>query len=175
MPEERRRRFQVVRGHLYYGLHEYLPQGATYITMLREPVARFLSSYYFILRRPLHPLHRKLKKERLEVEDYLRLIPHRHNFQCRLIAGIEDKVIGDEQLLEMAKEHLAKSFSVVGICERFEESLVLVAKTFGWAVPFYENRKVSKNRSRVNPAAIDLIREHNRLDLELYEFGKQTF
>jgi hypothetical protein len=56
LSEERRRRIQVVRGHLYYGLHETSPAGATYITMLREPVARFLSSYYFILRRPLHPL-----------------------------------------------------------------------------------------------------------------------
>jgi len=175
LSEERRRRIQVVRGHLYYGLHEHLPQGATYITMLREPVARFLSSYYFILRRPLHPLHRKLKKEQLGVEDYLRLVPHRHNLQCRLIAGIKDKVIDEGPLLETAKEHLAKSFSVVGICERFEESLMLIAKTFGWEVPFYENRKVSKNRSRVDQKAIDMIREHDRLDLELYEFGKGLF
>src|SRR6266481_2545099 len=112
LSEDRRRRLRVVRGHLFYGIHEYLPQGATYITMLREPVARFLSSYYFILRRPLHPLHRKLKRDRLGVEDYLRLVPHRHNFQCRLIAGVKDKVVNDEQLLEMAKEHLVKSFSV---------------------------------------------------------------
>ncbi len=175
LSEARRRRFQVVRGHLYYGLHEFLPQGATYITMLREPVARFLSSYYFILRRPLHPLHRKLTREKLGVEDYLRLIPHRHNFQSRLIAGVEDNTTSDERLLDMAKENLTKSFGVVGICERFEESLMLIAKTFGWEVPFYENRKVSKNRSAVDPTAIALIREHNRLDLELYEFGKKLF
>ena|SRR5450432_4026868 len=175
LSEERRRRMRVVRGHLYYGLHEFLPQGATYITMLREPVARFLSSYYFILRRPLHPLHRKLKKEQLGVEDYLRIIPHRHNFQCRLIAGVKNGEIGDERLLDMAKEHLTKSFSVVGICERFEESLMLIAKTFGWDVPFYENRKVSKNRSRVDQSSIEMIQEHNRLDLELYEFGKKLF
>jgi Galactose-3-O-sulfotransferase len=175
LSEQRRRRFRVVRGHLYYGLHEFLPQGATYITMLREPVARFLSSYYFILRRPLHPLHRKLKREQLGVEDYLRLIPHRHNFQCRLIAGVEGTATGDERLLDIAKENLTKSFSVVGICERFEESLMLIAKTFGWEVPYYENRKVSKNRSPVAPSSIELIREHNRLDLELYEFGKKLF
>ena len=175
LSEERRRRFRVVRGHLYYGLHEFLPQGATYITMLREPVARFLSSYYFIQRRPLHPLHRKMKRERLGVEDYLRLIPHRHNLQCRLIAGVQDNRSADERLLDMAKENLTKSFSVVGICERFEESLMLIAKTFGWDVPFYENRKVSKNRSPVDPTAIEMIREHNRLDLELYEFGQKLF
>src|SRR5438874_8514629 len=37
--EQRRRRLRVVRGHAVYGIHEFLPQGATYITMLREPVA----------------------------------------------------------------------------------------------------------------------------------------
>jgi Galactose-3-O-sulfotransferase len=173
--EQRRRRFRVVRGHLYYGLHEFIPQGATYITMLREPVARFLSSYYFILRRPLHPLHRKLKRERLGVEDYLRLIPHRHNLQCRLIAGVKDTSTDDHRLLEMAKENLTNSFSVVGICERFEESLILIAKTFGWEVPFYENRKVSKNRSPIESSSIEMIQEYNRLDVELYEFGKKLF
>ncbi len=39
LSEERRRRLRVVRGHAVYGIHEFLPQGATYITMLREPVA----------------------------------------------------------------------------------------------------------------------------------------
>jgi hypothetical protein len=175
LSEERRRRIRVVRGHLLYGIHEFLPQGATYITMLREPVARFLSSYYFILRRPLHPLHRKLKTERLGVEDYLRLTPHRQNLQCRFIAGIGEGGNCDEQVLKAAKENLARSFTVAGLCERFPESLMLMTTSFGWEIPFYENRKVSKNRSAVEPGVIDTIREHNRLDIELYEFAKKRF
>jgi len=175
LSEQRRRRLQVVRGHLFYGIHEFLPQGATYITMLRDPVTRFLSSYYFILRRPLHPMHRKLKKERLGVEDFIRLTPHRQNLQCRFIAGFGNGEICDEQVLDVAKENLARSFSVIGLCERFEESLMLMAVTFGWEVPFYENRKVSKTRPMVEPRLVDLIKEHNRLDVELYEFGKKLF
>jgi hypothetical protein len=175
LPERRRRRLRVVRGHLYYGLHEFLPQGATYITMLREPVARFLSSYYFIQRRPLHPMHRKVATERVGVEDFIRLTPHRQNLQCRLIAGIKSEGKCDERILDQAKENLMKSFSVVGICERFEESLVVIAKSFNWEIPFYENRKVSKTRPQVEPSAIEMIREHYRLDLELYEFGKNLF
>ncbi len=104
--------------------------------MLREPVARVLSAYYFILRRPLHPLHRKLKRERLGIEGCLRLFPHRQNLKCRFIAGVEDTAIGDERLLDIAKQNLTKSFSVVGICETFEESLMLIAKTFGWRLLF---------------------------------------
>jgi hypothetical protein len=175
LPEERRRRLRVVRGHVLYGIHKFLPQGATYITLLRDPVARVLSAYYFVLRRPLNPLHRKLKTERLRIEDCLRLFPDRQNLQCRFIAGIEDAAINDERLLDIAKENLTKSFSVVGISERFEESLMLMATTFAWQIPFYENCRVAKTKPQIDPNTVEMIREHNRLDLELYEFGKGLF
>jgi hypothetical protein len=175
LSERRRRRLRMVRGHLYYGVHEFLPQGATYFTMLREPVARFFSSYYFIQRRPLHPMHRKVTTERIGVEDFVRLTPRRQNLQCSLISGIKNDGRSDERMLEVAKENLAKSFSVIGLAERFEESLVLMAQAYDWEIPFYENRKVSKTRPKIDPAAVEMIREHNRLDLELYDFGKSLF
>src|SRR6266581_2897418 len=174
LSEQRRRQLRVVRGHMFYGIHEFLPQGATYITMLRDPVARLLSAYSFILRRPLNPMHRKLKGGRLGVEAFIRLTPNRQNLQCRILAGVKD-VTCDQRVLDIAKENITKSFSVVGLCERFEESLILIAKTFGWEIPYYENRKVSKSRPMVEPKLTDLIREHNRLDDELYEFGKKLF
>ena len=176
LPQGRRCRLRMVRGHMLYGIHECLPQGATYFTMLRDPVARALSTYYFILRRPLNPLHRKVKKERLSIEDCIRSFPQRHNLQCRLIAGVKDaSSTGDERLLDMAKEHLIKSFSVVGIAERFEESLMLMATTFDWEIPFYKNCKVSKTRPQIDPGTVEMIRDHNRLDVELYEFSKRLF
>ena len=176
LSERRRRQLRMVRGHMFYGIHEFLPQGATYITMLRDPVPRALSAYYFILRRPLNPFHRKVKKERLGIEDCIRLFPQRHNLQCRMIAGVKD--VGstdDKRLLDMAKENLLKSFSVVGICERFEESLMLIATTFDWKIPFYKNCKVSKTRSQIAPTTVEMICDHNRLDVELYEFSKALF
>ena len=114
-----------------------------------------------------------MKGEQLGVEDFLRLTSHRQNLQCGMIAGVRaDKCA--ESTLELAKQNL-KSFSVVGICERFEESLVLTALTFDWEIPFYENRKVTKTCPEIDPAAVELIKEHNRLDLELYRFGNQLF
>jgi hypothetical protein len=173
--EQRRRRFRVVRGHLIYGIHEFLPQGATYITMLRDPVARVLSTYAFILRRPLHPLHRKLKAGRLGVEDLVRMTPHRQNLQCRFISGIGVGPDCDERVLETAKENLTRAFRVVGLCERFQESLCLMMASFGWKVPFYTNRKVTNSRPSFEPHVIDMIRECNRFDLELYDFARKLF
>jgi hypothetical protein len=174
LSEQRRRQLRVVRGHMVYGIHECLPQGAMYITMLRDPVARLLSAYSFILRRPLNPMHRKLKRGRVGVEAFIRLTPNRQNLQCRMLAGVED-VTCDQRVLDVAKENITKSFSVIGLCERFEESLVLIAKTFGWEIPYYENRKVSKVRPALEPSVVNMIQEHNRFDMELYEFARKRF
>jgi len=171
------RRPAFFTGHidLANDIFRYMPVRYVAITMLREPVARFLSAYYFLQRRPLHPMHRKVKSERIGVEDFIRLTPQRQNLQCSLIAGIKSPGKCEESTLEIAKENLAKSFSIVGLSERFEESLMLIAKTFQWEIPFYENRKVAKTRPKVEANAVDMIKEHNRLDLELYEFGKGLF
>ena len=174
LSEQRRRQLQVVRGHMVYGIHEFLPQGATYITMLRDPVSRLLSAYSFILRRPLNPMHRKLKRGQLGVEAFIRLTPNRQNLQCRILAGVKD-VNCDQRLLDVAKENITKSFSVVGLCERFEESLMLIANVFGWEIPYYENRKVSKVRPTLEPGVVNMIQEHNHLDMELYEFARKRF
>jgi hypothetical protein len=88
---------------------------------------------------------------------------------------VEGTAVGDEGLLDIAKENLTKSFSVVGISERFEESLMLMAKTFDWEIPSYENHKVAKTRPQIDPGVAEMIRDHNRLDLELYQFGKDLF
>ena len=42
-------------------------------------------------------------------------------------------------------------------------------------VPFYENRKVAKNRPAVEPSVIGAIGGHNCFDIELYDFAKKLF
>ncbi len=122
-----------------------------------------------------HPLHRKLRAGGLNVEDLIRLTPHRQNLQCRFISGSGVGGSCDERVLDIAKENLTRSFRVVGLCERFRESLLLMMGSFGWEVPFYENHKVAKIRPSAEPRVIDAIREHNRLDVELYDFAEKLF
>ena len=59
---ERLRRTRIFKGHMLFGLHAILPQPATYITVLREPVDRLLSSYYFMRGYKLHPLYWTFKR-----------------------------------------------------------------------------------------------------------------
>jgi len=57
LPEAERARPRLLVSHMIFGIHEFVPGESTYFTMLREPVARALSQYRHVLRRPEHRLH----------------------------------------------------------------------------------------------------------------------
>src|SRR5687767_997581 len=60
--DERRAEVRVVQGHLPYGLHEIFPQPHTYVTLLREPVDRVLSFYFYVARSEGHYLNVRLRE-----------------------------------------------------------------------------------------------------------------
>ena len=57
----------MFKGHMTFGLHEVLPQTATYITVLRDPVDRVISAFYFMRNYKLHPLYWKLRREEMDL------------------------------------------------------------------------------------------------------------
>ena len=52
MSEEERARLRCLMGHIQFGYHRHLPQETVYITLLREPMARFVSEYHHLSRHP---------------------------------------------------------------------------------------------------------------------------
>ena len=53
LPVEDRHAARVLTGHLPHGVDRYMPQECDYMTMLREPVARVVSTYHHVLDHPL--------------------------------------------------------------------------------------------------------------------------
>jgi Galactose-3-O-sulfotransferase len=184
LPPEARRDLRVVSGHHHYGFHEHVPHECAYITLVREPVARVVSMYHFILGNPKHWLHDELVRSGMGLEEFVRTAadPGVDNQQTRLISGLGSGEIGpwqkppplDRGALELARRNLEK-FLVVGLTERFDESFILIRRALRWRLPMY----VTTNRTSVpksaSQSAIDAIRERNQLDLELYDFGRELF
>jgi hypothetical protein len=58
--------------------------------MMRDPVDRVISHYYFIKRSSEHPLNRVITERNFSLEDYARFEGSKElkNDQARLIAGI---------------------------------------------------------------------------------------
>ena len=48
LTRDRLKKIRMFKGHMLFGLHEVLPQPATYITVLRDPVDRVISAFYFM-------------------------------------------------------------------------------------------------------------------------------
>ena len=174
------RRLQSIRmfkGHMLFGLHEVLPQPATYITVLREPVDRVLSAFYFMRSYKLHPLYWKFRRENWTLEDFVNRSP-RTNVQCKIIAGAEYEAPCTAEICARAMENIERHFTVVGLSERFEESLALMKLRYGWKLESYSSFNVTRARPRkrdLPQSTLDLIVEKNSFDVALYDFASKRF
>jgi Galactose-3-O-sulfotransferase len=176
LPQERLERFRVFKGHMPFGLHEILPQPATYLTVMRGAVERVISAYYFMSNYVLHPNYWKFRREGWTLEDFVRRSP-RENVQTKMIAGADYDTPCTEEILAKAKQNL-KHFSVVGLTERFEESLALMKLRFGWKLKSYSSFNVTRTRPKkreLPQSTLDLIAERNRFDIELYDCAAKIF
>jgi Galactose-3-O-sulfotransferase len=176
LPQRRLKRFRVFKGHMPFGLHKILPQPATYITVMRGAVERVISAYYFMSNYKLHPNYWKFRREDWTLEDFVRRSP-RENVQTKMIAGVDYDEPCTAEILAKAKENL-RYFSVVGLTERFEESLALMKLRFGWKLESYSSFNVTRTRPKkrdLPQSTLDLITERNRFDIELYECAAKLF
>jgi hypothetical protein len=132
MPSEDKARIRLLTGHFEYGIHQYLPQAATYFTLLRDPVDRVISYYYFILRTPEHPRYEEMTRNNIGVETFVRDILTDNN-QTRMLAGawMSSDEPCTEETLQKAKEHMQKHFAVVGLTSEFDATLFLLKKRLG--------------------------------------------
>lgn len=180
LSEAKRESILCLKGHMYFGLHVYLPQPCAYITLLRDPVERIVSHYHYVLRTPTHYLYKQVKSQNMTLDDYVSsgISPELTNGQARLISGVREEWDSPSDMLEMAKRNLHKHVDVAGIAERFDESLVLMKRRLGWRWIYYRKQNVRPNRLHnitLSKNTLRQIQKSNEKDLELYAFAKQLF
>jgi len=173
------RPLRCVMGHMLFGLHRYLDEPTTYITMLRQPARRLLSHYAYVRRTPGHYLHAVVVEQRLTFDEYVAsgLSSELNDGQVRLLCGREDAeavAYGrvPEEMLEEAVANLRTYFLAVGVTERFDASVLLFQTLLGWTAVEYEAQNTSERAAvtaGVSEATMALIARYNQLDLRLYE------
>jgi hypothetical protein len=129
-----------------------------YMTFLREPVARVFSHYQDSV----------LSGNRRTFEEEMRRSEHLENWQVKLMAGGRN--------LDKAKCFLEKC-GLVGLTEKFELSLHVLKQLSPHRLNLnYKRRRVApdnqvKKSLESDRRMVEMTREHNRLDIELYSFA----
>lgn len=181
---------RAVVGHFWFGVHRHISRACDYVTLLRHPIDRVLSLYYHV--KTHYPNHSQLRKEQyrarlvrpadidgMSLEEFVEDPPFREvdNDQVRRISGIEPEPGGcTAHMLDEAKRNLRRHFAVVGVTERFDETLVLLKRKYGWTrdILYYpRNTNPARPATDTIPgAAREAILRRNDLDHELYRFAE---
>ena len=181
-------------GHMDFGMHDTIGKEYKYATILRDPIERIISHYYYVKRQPKHHLYNQaFKQNNFSLAEYVEngLSTELNNGQVRILIGaggfhknVHTKYqipVGECKpwMLQEAKSNIEKHFALCGLQEYFDESLILMKKEFHWKWNIgYVSQNITQARkkaSELDDKTLKIISDANALDIELYHWVKTIF
>jgi len=174
----RQRRVRFFGSHHFgYGVHEHLPayRPPAYLTVLRDPVERVLSTYGFLRAEGRVPDGMSLH-EFIHQPTPFRTF-HMDNGQLRFLAGDSGAVVDVPHgactvaMADVARRRLDEMFWV-GIIEDFTAGTCRLADALGWSDLVHARSKTSSGRPKrdsIPRETLDAIIAMNELDQLVYD------
>lgn len=149
------------RVRCFSGMGDAMPE-LRYFTVMRDPIARFLSHF--------HHYHRG-RTDACTVEKLKQFAsdPDYRNVQTRWLSGTEN--------VEDAIRVIDDRIDVVGLTERFDESALLIGSWLGLddRTLTFRPRNTSRGTASLpyheNPELMSIIKEANDADLQVYRYA----
>jgi hypothetical protein len=197
MPPESIDRFSCVRGHLYHRqLGRFFAASQKRIvpiTILRRPLSQLLSEYDMVVNDPNGPFHDEALDAGLTFEEFLhrpRYFAHYadnpdtqglHSFNRQAAHLLLQREENPYQLPPSAwwdeSTRMLSDYPVIGLSERFDDTLQLLAFTFGWRCPMQGPRlnPMRGERSTVSDEVATKVQKLNAVDFQLYDWASNRF
>jgi hypothetical protein len=181
LPLEQRARFRLVMGHFQYGIHEFLPQEYTYVTIVRDPVERVISHYNYL--RQTQPEITSDGAVTLSLPEML----ERHrtanfdNLMVRCFSGLDKNDVPpghvDQRIYDLAVDHLRTKFKFVGYQNRANEAYAALQKQFKWntRASLEIVNKGDRSSANIDEATRGIIERFNTWDCRLYSKVRELF
>ncbi len=183
-----------VIGHVHFGIHYLFPTGENvYMTMLRHPVKRIISNYYYARSTTIRRNYDLAMN--LSLVEYA-AHPTVNTLITRYVAGMNGTTpdslavvqTTDQPSLEQAKANLRDHYKIIGFTEEFDASVLMMQKALGWGQVYYHSINTGKRlknkeeRPNLTPeltaaieAACPLDMALHRYAMELYEAQKDAY
>lgn len=173
--------YKVIAAHSKYNLHKDIPFGSKdplYFTILRDPIKRFISHYHFFYYKLGYDDLKGVQIGELKMDKLIFLLKRLSNIQTNYLANFKfKKVLGEENLLKLAKYNLQHEYASFGILPELNESLIeLKTISPSWLTLRGEMKSLNTSNSSKHevPKKIEeLIIEYNNLDIQLLAFAKK--
>jgi hypothetical protein len=194
LPPDRRKAVRcLVDEHVTLDIATLFDRPVRFFTILRHPVDRVISSFYYI-RTKSHLVSYPFIKD-LSLEEYLDsgIGLDSDNHQVRVLSGCPEldapwdpqgRPISTPQVerrhLEMAMHNIEERFIVAAALEQFTALVWFFKRLYGWPLHrvLFRRQKADTGRpplERVSAATRQRLAEMNRYDMELYEWVRERF
>jgi hypothetical protein len=181
--------FQAISGHIHYGIDDRLSEARVNVTIMRDPIDRAVSQYFFNKETIANLDRRDQLTFNQSLESFLSQdegtgFAEYSNVYARHFAALSPEyhsagdALDDNHLLKLAKISLSL-FDVVGVLSHFEDFCAMTAIASGIS------RHVSPAKvrvTRVRPSldqlsdeALTRLRKLNSVDIELTAFARDLF
>lgn len=156
-------------GHFPYGLHKYLSPLVKYITLVRNPLERELSTANFAYQRGY-----------IDAEEFTSYLLDQmiDNPQVRLIAG-KEAMVGPctEETLNIAMQNIERDFLLTAPSEDIDTFLQLLASFKKWGLLAYAPMQVTHEKiaKKLDPLLEKKLLQKHQWDMRFYDWVKQRW
>ncbi|MFL9990416.1 chondroitin 4-O-sulfotransferase [Paraburkholderia sediminicola] len=170
-------------GHQPYGMHSALRLALDYCTIVRDPLARQISHYWYARNgkngavargTSVTPLEGSVQRGEVSLDEWIEKSLAGTNVFVQMLSG---HPAVDEKSLEVALVNLERHITTAGTCEDMSAFLLRLCGRAGFEFPFYINtnstEKSGKDAAPTSEAAVDIFKRSNSLDYALFRHVKE--
>lgn len=176
LSEKVKNNIKLLKGHRLYGIDSEMHNPVAYITVIRDPAKRFISSYYQMQKvKPELPERIEFIESKISLEQYIEKgdLYYGYNSLIKSFLNIQDpKMEITPEFYANAIQIAKDKFLLVGLTEKFDETIVLLNQISGIDIRYYLRKNVANN---YDSKGIDekLLNRYNELNSWDHKFYKE--
>ncbi|MFM0264748.1 chondroitin 4-O-sulfotransferase [Paraburkholderia sediminicola] len=176
-------RTRVGGGHQPYGMHSELRLALDYCTIVRDPLGRQMSHYWYARNGKngaveqgvgVSSIEASVQRGEVSLDEWVGKSCAGTNVFVQMLSGHQ---IVDENSLDVALANLERHITTAGTCENMSAFLLRLCGKTGFKLPFYVNsnntKRTGKDAAPVTDAAVEMFKRDNSLDYKLFGHVKE--
>lgn len=178
LPEKKRHQYDLVTGHFSNELIGFVHPQCLKVTVLRDPVERIISHYFFVKSLPEHYLHSIVENNAMSLEDYAtsRLSDELQNWYVTHFSGLslQEAEARPDAAVEKAVDYVVEQYDLVGFLDDFSTFVQRLRQAANLRNDYQERERVNVTKNKpdsktIAESTLAIIRQENHLDVAFYQ------